>query len=278
MEYEIEDLLPIVAELAQEYAGYDSTSVTYEKAQMLMAGVIYCLNESRQQAENYPADKRMSVREQYLIGYKRVLEKAEEARKIYNALSVYFDSYNVECLGDTVIKGIPAFMKWYDAKYCPHDTILTLDYPLLCDIRALSGIDAIYAYLRAIETEQIFLQKFDRNYVLSVLRRANPGYEQMLENICDIMLLNTVGHAALGKPLSDRGFKESEYEKLQALFTSDCIDDTADHIRSIIREMTSRLYEDGRGTFEYFCNDVNNMAVRIDTAVRTSHPDKIFLL
>ena len=36
MDYKMEELLPIVSELAQKYTGYESTSVTYEKAQMLM--------------------------------------------------------------------------------------------------------------------------------------------------------------------------------------------------------------------------------------------------
>lgn len=37
MDYEIEELLPLVSELAQKYSGYESTSITYEKAQTLMA-------------------------------------------------------------------------------------------------------------------------------------------------------------------------------------------------------------------------------------------------
>ena len=45
MDYQMEELLPIVSELAQKYAGYESTSVTYEKAQSLMEAVLFCLNE-----------------------------------------------------------------------------------------------------------------------------------------------------------------------------------------------------------------------------------------
>ena len=43
MDYQMEELLPIVSELAQKYAGFESTSITYEKAQSLMEAVIFCL-------------------------------------------------------------------------------------------------------------------------------------------------------------------------------------------------------------------------------------------
>ena len=40
MDYKMEELLPVVSELAQKYTGYESTSITYEKAQMLMGAVL----------------------------------------------------------------------------------------------------------------------------------------------------------------------------------------------------------------------------------------------
>lgn len=47
MDYKMEDLLPIVTKLAWKYAGWESTSITYESAQTLMEGVLYCLEEYR---------------------------------------------------------------------------------------------------------------------------------------------------------------------------------------------------------------------------------------
>lgn len=41
----MEELIPVVAELADKYTGYESTSITYEKAQQLMNAVIYCIHE-----------------------------------------------------------------------------------------------------------------------------------------------------------------------------------------------------------------------------------------
>ncbi len=38
--FNMEELLPVVAELADQYTSKESTSITYEKAQPLMEGVL----------------------------------------------------------------------------------------------------------------------------------------------------------------------------------------------------------------------------------------------
>lgn len=40
MNGEPEELISIVAELAEKYVGCDSTSISYEKTQMLMEGIL----------------------------------------------------------------------------------------------------------------------------------------------------------------------------------------------------------------------------------------------
>lgn len=46
MEYKMEELLPIVEELAQKYTSGESSSITYERAAYLMEGILYCLAEA----------------------------------------------------------------------------------------------------------------------------------------------------------------------------------------------------------------------------------------
>lgn len=75
MDYNMEELLPIVSELAQKYAGSESTSITYEKAQTLMEAVLYCLDEYSRSCANSLVDNNVSVKEQYHIGANLILEK-----------------------------------------------------------------------------------------------------------------------------------------------------------------------------------------------------------
>ncbi len=292
MDYKMEELLPIVSELAQKYTGYESTSVTYEKAQMLMGAVLYCLKEyehSLAGAEN-PAGakggvrkdslsvKDGSAREWYEAGARLVLEKAAGIREIFNELSAGFSDFGVKCLHDTVQKGIPEFLKWYDAAFCPQDTILTLDYPLLTDISSLNGVDAVYQYISDVRTEQRFLEKLERKYITNLLERYDPSYRDMAENICRIVLPNIIGHIAVKTPLGESGAGVEEYAVLSGIFKEKTIPDIENTIKYFMRGIVNRFYENNKDILAYLYQDAGNLAVRIGTAARYERLDKVFLL
>ena len=46
MDYTMEELIPIVGELAEKYTAKESTSITYEKAEQLMGAVLYAIHET----------------------------------------------------------------------------------------------------------------------------------------------------------------------------------------------------------------------------------------
>lgn len=278
MDYKMEELLPIVSELAQKYTGYESTSITYEKAQSLMGAVLYCLDECRNSCADSLADKNVSVKEQYHIGANLILEKVNGIKELFNTVSCQFDDFGVKCLYDTVQKGIPQFLKWYDIKFCPQDTILTLDYPLLIDCSSLTGADAVYKYIKAIQIEQSFLSLFDRNYVISVLANYNSEYRDMLENICGIVLINTVGHIAVKKPFHDACFLHEEYVQLSEIFKGKLISDIENTVKIFIGEMVRRFYKDNADMLAYLCCETKNMATRIYTANQYGKLDKVFVL
>ena len=277
MDYQMEELLPIVSELAQKYAGYESTSITYEKAQSLMEAVLFCLNEYNSSATDSLVQRDISVKEQYSIGAKLLFEKVENIRKIFNEISFQFEDFGVKCLYDTVQKGIPQFLKWYDIKFCPQNTILTLDYPLLIDCSSLTGADAVYKYIWAIQTEQIFLGKFDRNYVMLVLEKYNSEYRDMIENICSIVLTNIIGHIAIKKPFNDIDFLYGEYLQLSKIFAGKSIPDIENVVKDLIKKIVSQFYENDMDMLEYLCYETNNIAVRIYTANQHEQLSKIFV-
>lgn len=274
----MEELLPIVSELAQKYAGYESTSITYEKAQSLMEAVLYCLGEYDNSCKNSLVHRDISVKEQYDTGAKLIFEKVEDIRKIFHELSFRFEDFGVKCLYDTVQKGIPHFLKWYDIKFCPQDTILSLDYPVLTDYSSLTGADAVYEYIRSIRTEQQFLDGFDRNYVMSVLEKYNSEYREMTENICSIVLTNIIGHFAINKPFRDTEFLYEEYLRLSKVFEGRSISDIENIVNGFIQKMVNRFYGNNMDLLQYLCCETNNIAVRIDTADRHGQLSRIFVL
>lgn len=140
--------------------------------------------KGQQKYDILAGQEKLSAQQAYERGLACVEQKVRAALSLYNELMTAFDSYGNRCLYDTVVKGMPEFFKWYDMRFAPQDTILTLDYPVLRDLSAYTGIDRIYEYLLCIEKEQAFLRTFSRNDVIDALASYNPAYEDMVDNIC----------------------------------------------------------------------------------------------
>ena len=276
--YQPEELIPLVSLLADKYTGYESTSITYEKAGQFMEAILYCLNEYELSGEYGLRNQEITAKEAYLLGYQMVVEKVKQLNDMYNELIITFQFYGNECLRDTVLKGIPEFLKWYDARYNPQDTILTLDYPILMDISHFSGIDAVFEYVHCICLEQKFLTKFTNEYIMEVLQSYSEDYELLIENIGSIVLQNVIGHMFLNKPLHQKGFTNEEYESLKKLFFNSTKVEMEHIIADAIQFMIDKLYNGDSILQRYLNFELENIAVRITNALKLECLDKVFLL
>ena len=150
MQYEMEELVPIAADLAKQLLGWESTSMTYEKAEQLMEGVLYCIREAEEwEDSDAQITALMTARQAYETGLGCVERKVRMALKLYHELLQEFDDYGNRCLGDTFFRGLPEFFRWYDMKFEPQNTILVLDYPVLRDLSSVTGVDRIYEFLHS---------------------------------------------------------------------------------------------------------------------------------
>ena len=218
--YTMEELVPLVGKLAGRYAGYESSSVSYEKAQQLMEAVIYCICEAQKASEAnrtevlHTGTGAKSAERDYQIGLDKVKEKVNRALQLFNRITDNFYFAGNQVLADTVLKGMPAFFKWYDIEYAPQDTILTLDYPVLRDLTGYCGVDAIYEYLRCIELEQHFLKESDEQMVLAALERRGFGDPMQIGNLCEAVLEDRIYTSLQGCILTE---EKSEHFHVQLL-------------------------------------------------------------
>ena len=154
MEYEMEELITIVGRLAEKYNAHESTSMTYEKAEQLMEAILYCIHETEQFGDSFMVSAgTMPIQRMYEVGALYVEKKVKKALDLYNEMLPTFVYYGNRCLYDTFIKGMPEFFKWYDMRFEPQNTILTLDYPVMKDISGYTGIDKIYEFIVCIRLE-----------------------------------------------------------------------------------------------------------------------------
>lgn len=276
MKYEMEELVPIVAKLAEGYTSKESTSITYDKAQQLMGAVLYSIHEG-EKAEHFSLVQKdeMPLERMYAIGAKCVEEKTKETLNLYNEIMTHFSSYENKCLNDTVVKGLPEFFKWYDCKYEPQNTILTLDYPILVDLSEYTGIDKIYDYILCIQMEQKFLNKFSSEYVMEILSKYDKQYRLIIDNICEIVLMNVISHILAGKNISILNFEPEEYLKMQALIQMENLSDLRGKLKNAVNVLIREYYENDEKLMDYLYKAVDNISVRIKSAADNGNLHRI---
>ena len=250
MNYEMDELVPIVAKLAEGYTSKESTSITYDRAQQLMEAVIYSINEGEQSDFSLVQNDKLSPEKMYaIVGAKCVEEKTKEALKIYNEIITHFSSYGNMCLYDTVVRGLPEFFKWYDCRYEPQNTILTLDYPVLTDISEYIGIDKIHKYILCIQLEQKFLSRFSDEYVIEILSGYDKNYKLIIDNICEIVLMNVLSHILDGEKISELS-----------------LSDLREKLKNSVSVLVSDHYKNDDKLMEYLYKAVDNIVVRMKNA------------
>jgi len=277
MDYEMEELIPIVGRLAEKYTGFESSSVTYEKAEQLMGAVLYCIREAERTGRHLPAAQgRMSAQRAYELGVSCVEEKVKAALGMYHEILPGFLWYGNRCLYDTFVKGMPEFFKWYDIRFHPQDTILSLDYPVLQDLSEYEGIDRIYEYLVCIRLEQGFLRKFPEGYVVNALAGRDDFYQDMVGNLCGIVFEGALGHILAKKPLPETDFGEADYRRVQELLSGR----EPEEIRRLVEEAAQQLLEGHFGKEEdlraYLMRAVGDVSARLKNAAEHGALDQLF--
>lgn len=204
--------------LADKYTSKESSSVSYDTAEMLMEAVIYCLEEYRREKENLdkadgdvvttivPITKsEVSLKEVYACGYQLVLDKVYATKALYHTIIKSFEGYGCNNYIDTVQKGMPAFFQRYDAKFRPQDHILTLDYPTLNPLKHSCGVDAIFEYLQYIQMENQFLNTFSYDTVERLRHNVDSRYEnRFMDNICYFVLEYAVKCMLTNNPVTEQ--------------------------------------------------------------------------
>ena len=281
MNYEMDELLPIVAELSEKYTSKESTSISYETARQLMSAVVYCINQYCNNlcegGNELTGGKRLSAKEAYRLGYENLIQKVKKTQAFYNEMITYFCAYGNENYQDTVTKAIPGFFRHYDARFAPQETIITMDYPTICPIINYSGIDAIKEYLEYISYEQKFMGALPQQYVYEVLYRFQSGYRKQFYNICSIILRHILGHMLIGKRLENINLEE-DYERLRGIIQKHDTKWIETIFSDFLKELIREKYSDDNKLKNYLQADLKNFSTEIYVAAQNDSIQKVVAL
>lgn len=225
------------------------------------------------------ASQQQSVMQAYKTGAQLVRRKTEELLAFYENNKHTFDTYGNEYLAGILQRGLPAFFKYYNEKYEPQNTILTLDYPVLVDLTAYQGIDCVDMYVRSLVEEQRFLAKFGENYVRSVLCAYSKDYEELPENIAGIVFGNIVGHLLAGRKLTEKLCK-ADLERICEQYAV-CEKAKSGQFREKLSGMAAaflmRHYAGEEQVQRYMMAGLSDICTRIGNAAAYGNLDKIFV-
>ena len=280
--FETEELIPIVAELADKYTGKESTSITYEKARQLMEAVLYCIHEYEADAEKrrelLSMDEKAVAKKVYSLGNETVLKNVKETQILYNKIIPDFKYYENRCYHDTFVKGIPSFFMYYDPRFQPQNHILTLDYPVLYPVYTLKGIDAISAFVKYVSLEQVFLGKLPDEYVLHVLRAYSPDHGDLIINLAGIVLRNILGCRIAGKRVRVQGYTHGELEQLIDYVKRSTTASLEQDMEGLVDELVQSGYGGLEELGDYLKADLHNYSFELKNAVENQCLDSILAI
>lgn len=282
-EYSMEELLPIVARLAKQYTRNESTSITYEKAKQLMVAIEYCINEGKQDIsrsvspmELKKEEKDITAKEAYEIGYQLVLKKVNKVRTDYNQLIIEFRDYGNQNYHDTIVLGIPKFIQYYDAKFEPQNTILTLDYPTIIPIEQQCGVHAIHQYLEYVKLEQEFLKNMPGEYIEQVLERYQSDYKNMYFNICNIISRNILTCMAIEKSILQINFSKQEIDSVKQYVEGKKKEELFQELSKLLRVLIAQKYNKNQRLYNYLNYDIKDFSIELINGSKYNCIEKIF--
>lgn len=285
-EYSEEDLIQIVSERVRKYTSNESTSVTYQTARQLMGSVIYCMQanneefcmqEDEESSTNTLIEKNISAKNAFKIGLANKKSKIESAKKLYKTIQHSFCYYQNECYQDTIILGIPVFFERYDVEFDATNHILTLDYPLLKEIRKMQGIDLIYEYLYRTLLEQKFLSRFPQENVINILIGYHPNMEELIINICKLVLNNAIGCMMVGKSMEELVLDEKDRNEIKMIVQSLSLLQMKDLLLQWLKKLIDKEFDKDINLFNYLKYGIKDFAYELKNGIDHNCLDKLFL-
>ena len=261
---------------AQRYNGADSTSMTVERAQDLMASLMYTFTVvSQYEAVPMEAFAQQDFEQVLKRGRKILSDRKNEARQAFDELCRISPKYQNVYYLDT-IKNIDLFFKRYDIYYDAHQIPCSIDYPLLNPVSEdLKGVDYIDEYINRIGVENQFVNCFDFDIAVKELKKSLTNYIEDFTNLCAPIFVKAIGRILLGyEPLSLE-ITADDNEQLNECFIGKSKEEIVELLNLAVRNLCE-LIEFNVDNSMYFEREIDSLAVRIEIAVGADNLSNIF--
>ena len=172
---------------------------------------------------------------------------------------------------------MPAFFQKYDVEFDAMNHILTLDYPLIYDVKEESGIDLIYEYLYKTQLEQKFLNKFSNDILLEILDGYHEKHSELIINICGLVLRNAIGCMLTNKSVYELNINDGDRQILKIISDDKSLKELEQILSSAIDKIIQEEFDNEKKLSEYLKQDIKEFAFEIKTYSDNNCLEKLFL-
>ncbi len=182
---------------ALAFTGGQSSSLPLETMVSLSESIYFTIKTALGDHYSDPERTPAETAHFYKEGQRILAEKLTTTKKLYEAACITAPPLGQRSYDDT-LKSIGTFFQAYQWELLAQEIPCTIDYQLCHSIpQDKLGVIFIEAYLKAILTENRILSLYPLSRVRSLLLRYCLAYRQLIVNLCEPVLANTIGHLLL---------------------------------------------------------------------------------
>lgn len=196
-------IVELLSKQIDRFTMKESSSVKVETAQELLQSALYKIGLYLKTLPDTDAGvlmlKNTRLSELFDQSKRLVKKQVIEAKLLYKAVQKNRIQAGTLAYNDTIDHAISEFFTSYDIEFGAHETMASIDYPLCFDQMNTVGIEYIGGYLKKLYVENMFCQKFSNSEISALLNSYDKNYQDLLINIYDLILTNSVGMILLNQ-------------------------------------------------------------------------------
>ena len=280
---DLQILLPRLWELlgkqTERYTSKDSTSVTIETAQELLASLWYtitmALDETGTPYSVLLSDELMPFVRQ---GQTILQDKLEATKKLWEAVCRTSPEIQNFYYTDT-LRGIGDYLKRYDLFYFAHRKPPLIDYPLLnATCETIQGLTYTEQYLKGMLAENMLIHSFENDAVVCVLQTVTPDYREYYLNLCEQPLTNALGLALIDRDVRTLLLGPEEHTKITEVIQNRSNEELRDIFHFAAISLCEQMRIADKWIIEYIINFSDTVLPRIEAALESMDLSHIFML
>ena len=271
-------LVALLAWQTRKYTKGESSSVTIETAQELLASLRYTLAVVTEET-HIPQERLLTEELPPLIrqGQELLQGRLARAKQLWAAVCRTAPGLRNVYYADT-LRGIGDYFKRYDLYFFAHMKPPCIDYPLLIAAdEALQGLDFTEEYLKRVLTENLILSRFNGGTVGELLRTVHGNIEEAYLNLCEQPLTNALGLALLGKDARRLRIGNAEQEELLYLLQNKTREQRRQLLRGAALGLCGELETGDAWSRGYVTEFAESLLPRLDAAISAEDVSNIFI-